>query len=245
MKKEDAILKINKLGNVSNIIVRIMKIFLIIGLVFTVLGTIITMVLPKDLITMEMSATADVMVDVSSFGVAFTEEDKEAFAEGMYAGLTDEDEAEIQQMKMDVNGIVYEADEILVEDSAIGVRGTVDTYTVEFGDLRVVLILAIVTIAALYVTLVFAGRPCRAFRDCQSPFEEGVVKNLNCLAYSLFPWVVMNSIMNSITESIFTNNVQMVLGVDLGVVMVILLIFVLAYIFKYGAVLQQESDETL
>lgn len=245
MKKEDAILKINKLGNISNIIVRIMKIFLIIGLVFTVLGTIITMVLPKDLITMEMSATADVMVDVSSFGVTFTEEDKESFAAGMYAGLTDEDEAEIQQMKMDVNGSVYEADEILVEDSAIGVRGTVDTYTVEFGDLRVILILAIITIAALYVTLVFAGRLCRAFRDCHSPFEEGIVKNLNCLAYSLFPWVVMNSIMDSISESIFTNNMQMVLGVDLGVVMVILLIFVLAYIFKYGAVLQQESDETL
>ena len=144
MKKEEAILKINKLGNISNIIVRIMKIFLIIGLVFTVLGAIITMVLPKDLITMEMSATADIMVDVSSFGVTFTEEDKESFATGMYAGLTDEDEAEIQQMKMDVNGSVYEADEILVEDSAIGVRGTVDTYTVEFGDLCVILILAII-----------------------------------------------------------------------------------------------------
>ncbi len=244
MKKEDAILKINKLGNVSNIIVRIMKIVLIIGLVFTVLGTIITMVLPKDLITIEMSAAADVMVDVSSFGVAFTEEDKEAFAEGMYAGLTEDGDMNVQ-MTMDVNGSVYEADEILVEDSAIGVRGIVDTYTVEFGDLRVVLIFAIITITALYVTLVFAGRLCRAFRDCQSPFEEGVVKNLNCLAYSLFPWVVMNSIMNSITESILTNNVQMVLGVDLGVVVVICLIFVLAYIFKYGAVLQQESDETL
>jgi len=33
--------------------------------------------------------------------------------------------------------------------------------------------------------------------------------------------------------------------VDLGMVLIILFIFVLAYIFKYGAVLQQESDETL
>ena len=52
MKKEEAVLKINKLGNISNIIVRICKIFVVIGLVLTVLGAIVTMVLPKDLIKM-------------------------------------------------------------------------------------------------------------------------------------------------------------------------------------------------
>ena len=244
MKKEEAILKINKLGNISNIIVRICKIFVILGLVVTVLGTIVAMVLPKDLITMDMGATAEIVVDMSTFGVPFTEKDKEAFVAGLHDGLEDEEKEDIR-MTMDVNGSVYEADEIIVEDDVVRVRGTVDTYTVELGDLRLVLIFAIVTLVALFVTLVFSGRLCRAFRDCGSPFEEGVVKNLTCLAYSLFPWVVMNSVSSSIRETIFTNNVQVILGVDLGVVMVILLIFVLAYIFKYGAVLQQESDETL
>ena len=244
MKKEDAILKINKLGNISNIIVRICKIFVILGLVATVLGTIVTMVLPKDLIQMDLSATADVMVDVSTLGVAFSEEDKQAFATGLHDGLEDEEREDIR-MSMDVNGSVYEASEIVMEDDGVRVKGTVETYTVELGDLRLVMILAIVTLAALLVTLFFSGRLCRAFRDCQSPFEEGVVKNLTYLAYSLCPWVVMNSVSSSIRETIFTNNVQLILGVDLGVVIVILLIFVLAYIFKYGAVLQQESDETL
>ena len=176
MKKEDAILKINKLGNISNIIVRICKIFVILGLVATVLGTIVTMVLPKDLIQMELSATADVMVDVSTLGVAFSEEDKQAFATGLHDGLEDEEREDIR-MSMDVNGSVYEASEIVMEDDGVRVKGTVETYTVELGDLRLVMILAIVTLAALLVTLVFSGRLCRAFRDCQSPFEEGVVKN--------------------------------------------------------------------
>ena len=35
------------------------------------------------------------------------------------------------------------------------------------------------------------------------------------------------------------------IGVDLGMVLIIFFIFVLVHIFKYGAVLQQESDETL
>ena len=244
MKKEDAILKINKLGNVSNIIVRICKILVIIGLVFTVIGTIIMMALPKDLVKMDMGATADVLVDVSTFGVTFTEEEKAAFATGLKDGLEDEERQDIR-MNMDVNGSVYEADEIIMEDDSIRVKATVDTYTVELGDLRWVMIFAVVTMVALFITLIFAGRLCRAFRDCQSPFEESIVKNLTAIAYSLFPWVVMNSVFSSIKESIFTNNVQIMLGVDLGVVMVILLIFVLAYIFKYGAILQQESDETL
>ena len=244
MKKEEAILKINKLGKVSNIIVRICKILVIIGLVFTVLGTIIMMVLPKDLVKMDMNATADVSVNMSTLGVTFSEEEKAAFAAGLQDGLEDEERQDIR-MNMDVNGSVYEANEIVMEDDSVKVKATVDTYTVELGDLRWVMVFAVVTLAALFVTLVFAGRLCRAFRDCQSPFEDSIVKNLTAIAYSLFPWVVMNSAFSSIKESIFTNNVQLILGVDLGVVMVILLIFVLAYIFKYGAILQQESDETL
>ena len=244
MKKEDAILKINKLGKISNIIVRICKILVIIGLLFTLLGTILMMVLPKDLVKMDMSATAEVMVDMSTFGVAFSQEDKAAFAAGLKDGIEDEERKEFR-MNMDVNGSVYEAEEIFMEDDSVTVRGTVDTYTVELGDLRLVMVMAMIAMVALLVTLIFAGKLCRAFRDCESPFEEGVVKNLTAIAYSLFPWVVLNSVSSSVRETIFTNNVQLILGVDLGVVAVILLIFVLAYIFKYGAVLQQESDETL
>ena len=202
------------------------------------------MVLPKDLVKMDMSATAEVMVDMSTFGVAFSQEDKAAFAAGLKDGIEDEERKEFR-MNMDGNGSVYEAEEIFMEDDSVTVKGTVDTYTVELGDLRLVMVMAMIAMVALLVTLIFAGKLCRAFRDCESPFEEGVVKNLTAIAYSLFPWVVLNSVSSSVRETIFTNNVQLILGVDLGVVAVILLIFVLAYIFKYGAVLQQESDETL
>ena len=41
------------------------------------------------------------------------------------------------------------------------------------------------------------------------------------------------------------DKMQLNLGIDLGMVLVIVIIFVITYIFKYGAVLQQESDETL
>lgn len=245
MKKEDAILKINKLGKGSDVIVTICKIFLIIGMVLSAIGMITMIVLPKELVRMDMSANAAVVLDYSSLGLKLSEEDKAILSAGIFDGIHDEEPGTSLNMTMDVNGTQYVAEEVVVDDTSISINSAVETYTIEFSDLWIVFLLGIVSLAALFVTLVFAGRLCKAFRDCQSPFEESIVKNLNYLAYSLFPWVVLNSITDSIAESIFTNNFQMSLGVDVGIVLVIFMIFVLAYIFKYGAVLQQESDETL
>lgn len=241
MKKEDAILKVNKLGNISNIVVRILKIIVIIGLVLTVAGTILVMALPKDLIKMDLGETADITIDVSAFGVELDEEGKEAMLEGFYDGFYEED----ANVSMNLNGSEFEAVKAEVNDKGMFVEMAVDAYTIEFRDLGIVCALGVITLVALLITLIFAGKLCKAFRDCESPFEENVVKQLNALAFSLLPWVVLDSLTESVTESIFTNTFNLFIGVDLGMVMIIFFIFVLAYIFKYGAVLQQESDETL
>ena len=46
-------------------------------------------------------------------------------------------------------------------------------------------------------------------------------------------------------ETAFTSNIRTGFNIDIPTVIVILLLFGLAYVFKYGAVLQTESDETL
>ena len=81
--------------------------------------------------------------------------------------------------------------------------------------------------------------------QCQTPFEENIIKKLQYLAYSLIPWAFFTSVSDSMTSGMMTGNVQVNVGVNLGMVLVIVIIFALTYIFKYGAVLQQESDETL
>ena len=161
--------------------------------------------------------------------------------QGFYDGLSEEDAG----VSMNVNGSEYETVNAEVTDTGMYVEAAVDTYSIELGDFGIVCALGAITLVALFITLLFAGKLCQAFRDCESPFEEKVVKQLNSLAYSLLPWVVLGSLTESISESIFTNNFNLMIGVDLGMVLIILFIFVLAYIFKYGAVLQQESDETL
>ena len=241
MRKEDAILKINKLGNVGNIVVRIMKIFVILGLVLTLAGAIAVMALPKNLVKLDLGATADITVDVTGMVSSLDEAGKEAMLQGFFDGLDEEDAG----VSMNLNGSEYETVSAEVTDTGMYVESEVETYSIELRDLGIVCVLGMITLIALFISLLFAGKLCQAFRDCESPFGENVVKQLNALAYSLLPWVILGSLTESISESIFTNNFNLMIGVDMGMVLIIIFIFVLAYIFKYGAVLQQESDETL
>mgnify|MGYP003310515525 CR=1 FL=1 len=104
MRKEDAILKINKLGNVGNIVVRIMKIIAIIGFVLTLVGAIAVMVLPKNLIKLDLGATADITVDVTGMVSSLDEAGKEAMLQGFFDGLDEEDAG----VSMNLNGSEYE-----------------------------------------------------------------------------------------------------------------------------------------
>ena len=65
------------------------------------------------------------------------------------------------------------------------------------------------------------------------------------LAYALIPWAFATSFKDAATESLIKGGNDFAWSLDLGVVLVVLVVFLLVYIFKYGAILQQESDETL
>ena len=53
------------------------------------------------------------------------------------------------------------------------------------------------------------------------------------------------SAMEGIVGGVFTGTYDLTLRIDVTTIVVVLLLFAATYILKYGAVLQQESDETL
>ena len=65
------------------------------------------------------------------------------------------------------------------------------------------------------------------------------------LAISLIPWTIVSSVSDSVVASYLQGGLQFQFNLDLSVALVVLIVFILVYIFKYGAILQQESDETL
>ena len=72
-----------------------------------------------------------------------------------------------------------------------------------------------------------------------------MIRKMQQLAWALVCLPFASSIAESISTSIMTGRVSIGLHIDMMEVIVILAVFALTYIFKYGAVLQRESDETL
>jgi hypothetical protein len=85
---------------------------------------------------------------------------------------------------------------------------------------------------------------CKAFAKCNSPFDEEVIKKMRLFAISLIPWSVF-SMLGNYMIAYMSGSPKVNLSINIAVVFTIVVIFALTYIFRYGAVLQQESDETL
>lgn len=232
--KENYVGKINKMGKVANVIVNISRVFVTIGIVVVIMALAIFAILPKDLCKINVSGTAAIEVDLSEFDIKFSE----SYKDDIVKGFTD-------SMDIEINNIEYVGSEVEVDEDTIAMSASADTYTIYIKNLWVMMLAALIHLILTLVTLIFAGKLSKAFRDCENPFENNVINNMQKLAYSLIPWGLLGSITESLSQTAFTNNVDIVVGVDLGIVFIILIILCLTYVFKYGAMLQQESDETL
>ena len=247
--KEQAIQKINKVGKISYIIAVIAKVFVIVGLVATLFTAVVCFMIPKDGVSFTMGGNMDLEIDFEAMGGQITAEDI-AEAEAMASGQ--DIRVENVQLGMvdggfgfSVAGQDYEPVDMKVEGNVMTILWQAPGTPFSMRTIAVVCLLASLALIMTIVTITFVEKLCKAFRDCESPFEENVIKKMQNLAISLIPWSIISSITNSVKDSFLNGGVSVSLTVDLGVVLVVLIVLVLVYIFKYGAVLQQESDETL
>lgn len=229
--KPDAVLKINKIGKVGQILTLIGKIVLGMGLFFTLLGTIIMAAMPEDLITADVRGGISMVVDLSTMGFdEIPAEDKEMIQQQFSAGE-------------EVNGTMITSTE--VEGSKVIVEAEASDMRFKIKSFVWILLAALLYEIATFVVLFFIGSLCKAFRDCDTPFCDNVIRKMKNLAFSLIPMALLSGYSDSMSSGFLSDSSGFPLSVDLSVIIAILLIFGLAYIFQYGAKLQQESDETL
>ncbi|MBE5944336.1 MAG: DUF2975 domain-containing protein [Lachnospiraceae bacterium] len=233
--KEKAIQNVNKIGKVGNIIAQIMKVILIVGLVICVVATIALVVLPDHMIGMKVKGEAEISIDLSEFDAKFDEDDAVMIKEEIESGNAD----------IDINGLDFNATAVEVGESGFDMLATAESRFVNLKDLFIIMLAATLTILCTLITTIFAGRLCKEFSQCETPFSSEVTDSMQKLALSLIPWCLMSGVAEGLVDSILSNKVSVLVGVDLGVVFAIVIILVLVQIFKYGAILQQESDETL
>ena len=232
--KEKAIMKINMMGKVGAILALISKIFVSVLLGLCVLGFGAILFLPGDLCKLKVNGTADVLINLSSFGVDFNDTETQQIKENV------EKNANISYA-----GNEFSVDRVDVGDSSIDIGASASLTELDLKDCLWVLSGVILNLVLLLISIIYASRLAKAFRNCQSPFEKTVITRMKQFAYSLIPWAVISSIVNMLQSRIVISNGGFHLNIDFGIVIMVLLILALAYVFQYGSMLQQESDETL
>lgn len=236
--KTEAIVKINKMGKAGRIITLIAKILCGIALAGTLLGTFSMACMPKDFVQFQVGIQGVAEINLAAIGQHFSEEDVELINSGKIA--------ESGNMTISTNGGKVTFDQFSVEDDVLTISTNGETIQkASLHDLVYVLICALLSLTMTMVSLFFAGFLCKAIERCDSPFDENVIVKMRNFAFSLIPWVILSSITNSLISSLMAGNFGMNVSIDLSMLIIVLVILALTYIFKYGAVLQQESDETL
>ena len=244
--KNQAIEKINKIGKISYIISKIAKVVLIIGLVVALVGAVFCFVLPKNTVKADMSGKMNLELNFESLGL-----NEQDILDGLDEGELELKVQNIQFGSIETNSNIkifeqdYKPLEVIQNDSTVVMNLETDSNSFTLRDVGLILIIASTALAMTIVTVYFVQALCKEFRDCNSPFEENVIKKMRNLAISLIPWTIISSIIESVLGSFMYGGLKLSISIDLGIVLVVLIVFVLIYIFKYGAVLQQESDETL
>lgn len=231
--KENAISKIKKMGEIGGYLTLIAKIFVIMGLVLCTVATIAFAAIPEEFMTVTVSGNAMVDIDMGAIGVPVDEVE------------TETDVLTVEDSSFDLNGAEYYVKSMKMVENVLQIETAADDILLSLHGMVWVMLMAVVKLGMTLVTLFFVSALCKAFRYCESPFSENVTKKMQNLAISLIPWAFLTAVSDMAIQSCFTGNLEWHLGIDLNMVLIILLIFGLVYIFKYGAILQRESDETL
>ena len=228
--KEEAIRKINKMGHAGQIIANICKVFVIIAAVFVLLGACFLIAMPEGAITASPAGNLDLTVDVGALGQHNSEQQRENIlndATGFGKFLDGEPFTAVE-----------------VEGDVIRFSGQADAGSVDLHKVGVSLFVLLLFLIAVTVTMFFVAGLCKALRYCETPFSEDIVRRIRRVAWSLIPWALLGG--NRHPMDVLTDGgIDLFVGVNLETVLLILIIFALSFIFRYGAMLQQESDETL
>ncbi len=233
LNKEKAVKRINKAGKIGHIVMIVAEVITVVTFAALIFFSTMVAVVPKDFFSFKTSVMVTGMLDFSKV----------------------DEEASDEQIRESIDEIKKSGFAIFTSDPETGsdyrVEGTkvyfdtvTETSTFSFEKLSMAFVFLAVICFFSFFTLLCAGFLCKAFAKCNSPFDEEVIKKMRLFAISLIPWSVF-SMLGNYMIAYMSGSPKVSLSINIAVVFTIVVIFALTYIFKYGAVLQQESDETL
>lgn len=230
--KQEVVAKINKFGKIGEVIAQISRIIVILGAVILLAAGIFMLAVPKDLFTLDYYVGMDMMVNLDAVGETITEDDMAELEADAYTVTTSDTEMVIVDVEADA------------EANTLNVKFASEP-TNMFNATKIVIfvLLQLLLMVVNFITITFIVKLCKEFKTCETPFAEGVIKRIKQVGFSLIPWCIVYPTAEAAADFMVTNNLN--ISIDIGMIIMVLVVLALAYIFQYGAMLQQESDETL
>lgn len=228
---------IHRIGSVGSQIVRICKILLILAMILVFLCFVKTLFMPENAVAVKIDGNAVVNINLDDFtndGVKIMHINESAMEQFIKDNTTS---IPYSDTSMDV-------EQVSMEGHMASILANGNLSEGNLRDFSWVLLTFLIYLALILMTVCFASRLVNAFRFCDSPFEQTIIKKMKQFAYSLIPWIFLSCIINNIMKSFFTPGpVNIRLSVNLAAVIAIAAILALTYIFQYGARLESESGE--
>lgn len=216
--KNENVVKINNLGKVSRILIIIAMIINMIAIVCLPIVCIVLLMLPDNSIIITGSASARIIIDdedLPKYAIRIDEQDFDGkiFGTALKWIVTDEGTVDGKH-EISINGGINDLTGKQLKSLALVLAAC--------GE---------VILICLYIALVFAQKLARALEECNSPFEEEVLRRMKVFGIALAVWACAVVLINGIS------------GIFAAFVVIVVLLFI--SVFKYGAQLQQQADDTV
>ena len=245
--KDQSIEKINTIGKISYIAAIFAKCMVIVGLVVTLLMAILCFTVFAGKFKADVSGKIDVELDCKELEIDYealeTLDDEDMQIKSETITIGDSNFGKI--LSFEISDQDYKAGNVEIKDDILTAQLESEGVTITAKEAGCMLLLVSLGFVMTIVTISFVEALCKEFRNCETPFDAKVIKKMQNLAISLIPWTIVSSVSDSVMASFLQGGLQFQFNLDLSVALVVLIVFILVYIFKYGAILQQESDETL
>lgn len=221
-----------KIGQILSVIAMAVQVFVIL---LSLLMLIFVFTMPKDFLKIHFNDQMEASLDFSS-----ASEDRglpdalREFAEDLSSGTA----------RLKINNYVIEQGSF--ESGILTLEGGSEQ-TVVFvkGRLILLIVMLIVNILAFLLTTYFIFRFTGKLKSLESPFDPMLIRDLRLITISLVPWYFLELLSQGVYEYFMSGSFNIMFNIDIKLLVVILFLLLISLIFRYGALLQEESDDTV
>lgn len=235
MEKEPILEKIRKFGTIGYRFSKIAMILSCVLLFISLLATIFFGLVKRDAIVFLSSGQEIIEVNVS--GMPIKEEGlEERGQEIIDRGAT------FPNMRNDYE---YRLTDIILDNDIVKIVSTTQEEIFDVQDFSLIFFMLGVWLAIEMAVLYYVIKICKFLSVCETPFHQNMSMLLKKFNIALIVLTVYSSFGDSLINSIAKGRFAVTMDINMISILAVVMVFGLSVIFKYGAMLQQESDETL